>query len=280
MSEDSNETNGNLPLGGVGERLREKRLAKGMELDQIAAETRIPQRHLVTIEEGNFADLPSRTYAIGFARTYARIVGDDEAEIVTLVREELASANEMQEGTRAASFEPGDPAKVPSRGLALASGLAAVLLLVGGYTFYTTYFAPGLGPAPLQDNNAQIAEGEADPQSDTAQTAQTAIATSDEVIFTSEEDGTWVKFYDASGARLFEAQMAAGDSFTIPADAEGPQIWTGRPHALAITIGGVSVPKLSEDDEVIKDVAVTAEALRTRADTAAVSSGTPVVDES
>ena len=77
-------------------------------------------------------------------------------------------------------------------------------------------------------------------------------------------DGTWVKFYDASGERLYEAQMAKGDSYTIPADAEGAQIWTGRPYALAITVGGKSVPKLSEEDEVIRDVPVTAEALLSR----------------
>ena len=48
---------------------------------------------------------------------------------------------------------------------------------------------------------------------------------------------TWVKFYDASGAELYQAQMAEGESFTIPRDAEGPQVWTGRPYALAITVG-------------------------------------------
>ena len=48
--------------------------------------------------------------------------------------------------------------------------------------------------------------------------------------------------------------------------AEGPQVWTGRPYALAITVGGRAVPKLSEADEIIKDVPVTAEALLARAD--------------
>ena len=77
-------------------------------------------------------------------------------------------------------------------------------------------------------------------------------------------DETWVKFYDASGERLYEAQMNTGDTYTVPSDAEGPQIWTGRPYALAITIGGRPVPKLSEEDEVVRDVPVTAEALLAR----------------
>lgn len=263
MAENESEVTEPTLLNSAGERLRAARLAKGMELAQVAAETRIPQRHLVTIEEGDFSALPSRTYAIGFARTYAKAVGEEENAIVTLVRDELAIAGEDAEAKRAPTFEPGDPARVPSRGLALMSLLAAVLLIVGGYTSYRTYFAPGMGPAPLQDDPVQIADNSSATEGDQMQD-DVPSAGPQPVTFTSEEDGTWVKFYDANGERLFEAQMAAGDSYTIPADANGPQIWTGRPYALAITVGGVSVPKLSETDEVIKDVPVTAEALRTR----------------
>jgi hypothetical protein len=91
------------------------------------------------------------------------------------------------------------------------------------------------------------------------------------VVFTALQDDTWVKFYDANGEQLMQKQMAKGESYTVPADAEGPQIWTGRPYALAITIGGRSVPKLSEEDEIVRDVPVTAEALLARADTDAAN---------
>ena len=121
---------------------------------------------------------------------------------------------------------------------------------------------PGLGPAPLEapeDRTASAAQ-----ENDAAPRQAAAPAASGPVVFTSEMDGTWVKFYDANGERLYEAQMDAGDSFTVPSDAEGPQVWTGRPYALAITVGGRSVPKLSEEDEVIKDAPITAEALLAR----------------
>ena len=68
-------------LGGIGAQLRAAREARGLTLEQVAAETRIPQRHLQTIEAGDFAALPARTYAIGFSRTYARLVGLDEDEV-------------------------------------------------------------------------------------------------------------------------------------------------------------------------------------------------------
>ena len=84
---------------------------------------------------------------------------------------------------------------------------------------------------------------------------------------------TWVKFYDASGAELYQAQMGEGESFTIPRDAEGPQVWTGRPYAPAITVGGRPVPKLSEEDEIVRDVPVSAEALLTRGQAGSAAPG-------
>ena len=247
------------PNQRAGDRLREAREAKGLELEQIAAETRINKDHLQKIEAGRWSALPSRTYAIGFTRTYARTVGLNEKELTDQVRAELAEGD-PNTVERPAKFEPGDPARVPGRGLAWFAVLAAALLLGGIYAFYSSYFAPGIGPAPLQAPQEQVSQAEA-PQ----QTATPAPQPTDgPVVFTSEMDGTWVKFYDASGERLYEAQMNTGDSYTIPEDAEGPQVWTGRPYALAITIGGREVPKLTEEDTVVKDVPVTAEALLAR----------------
>ena len=251
------------PVESAGQRLRAARKAADLEIAQVAAETRIPERHLLSIENGEFHRLPSRTYAIGFTRTYARMLGLEERDVLDQVRAELA-ADDPEQNAAPAKFEPGDPARVPSRTLTWLSAAAVVLLLVGGFSFYRSYFAPGMGPAPLSEPRQQQAEGAAgDGQ---AERRAAAPAPSGPVVFTSEMDDTWVKFYDADGERLYEAQMAAGDSFTVPADAEGPQVWTGRPYALAITIGGRSVPKLSEEDEIVRDVPVTAEALLARSE--------------
>ena len=249
--------------GGVGSRLRVAREAKGMELEQVAAETRIPQRHLVSIEHGDFAALPSRTYAIGFSRTYAKLLGLDERAVLDDVRAELAVAQE-ERPAQPAKFEPGDPARVPGRGLAWFAVIAAVLLIGGVYAFYSSYFSPGMGPAPLQEPAPQVAQAETGRAAPPARRAAQAVR--GPVVFTSTMDGTWVKFYDENGERLYEAQMDEGDTYTVPENAEGPQVWTGRPYALAITVGGREVPKLSEEDEIIRDVPVTPEALMARSD--------------
>ncbi|MXO54177.1 DUF4115 domain-containing protein [Erythrobacter pelagi] len=253
----------------AGGQLRAAREARGLDLSQVAAETRIPQRHLENIEAGEYGNLPSRTYAIGFARSYARMLDLDERSILDQVRAELAQ-DETQGRAAPAKFEPGDPARVPSGKLAWLGALAAVLLLVGGFAFYRTYFSPGLGPAPLAEET-QVAAAETGAAPDAPATP--AIDPNAEVVFTSEMPDTWVKFYDASGAELYQAQMGEGESFTIPRDAEGPQVWTGRPYALAITVGGRPVPKLSEEDEIVRDVPVSAEALLTRGQAGSAAPG-------
>lgn len=261
MDQDTATPNEELPLHGAGDRLRMAREKAGMTIEQVAAETRIPQRHLEVIEAGDFAALPARTYAIGFSRTYARLLGLDEKEILDDVRAELG-ASDQSERQRVATFEPGDPARVPSRGLAALSVLAVILLLIGGFMFYTNVVAPGAGPPSLLGPDEAPA---AKPAAAAMPAAKPAAApTTGPVVFTSLQDGMWIKFYDADGKQLMQKQMAKGESYTVPADARGPMAWTGRPDAFAITVGGRPVAKLADSDTVVKDVPVTAAALLNR----------------
>ncbi|MGX7953692.1 helix-turn-helix domain-containing protein [Tsuneonella sp. HG249] len=263
MDKNTGSLDDQLPLHSVGERLRVAREQAGMTLEQLAAETRIPQRHLVIMEASNWNALPARTYATGFARTYAKAVGLEPKGIVEDVSEELA-ASDPAERYRGARFEPGDPARVPSRGLALMSLLAVALLLVGGIMFYNRMLSPGSGPGSLLDQERLARQAVSSPKAAVSKAGPTA-PTGGPVVFTSLEDGVWVKFYDGTGAQLMQKQMAKGETYTVPTDASGPQVWTGRPDALAITVGGRTVPKLAESESVMKDVPVTAEALLRRA---------------
>jgi hypothetical protein len=95
------------------------------------------------------------------------------------------------------------------------------------------------------------------------------------VVFTALEAGIWVKFYDADGLQLMQKQMALGEHYAVPADAKGPQLWTGRPDALSITVGGRQVPKLAEQQTTMRDVPVSAEALLARAPVPASASAAP-----
>lgn len=242
------------PAPGVGAQLREAREARGLSLEQVAAETRIPQRHLQTIEAGQFSALPARTYAVGFSRTYARTVGLDDRDVADLVRAEL-DASEPRPHYRGSGFEPGDPARVPSSNLVWMVLAALVLLGLGGYFFFRTLYAPaGELPSLVEQDRAARASAASRP----------AAAAGDAVVFTALADGVWVKFYDRAGVQLMQKEMARGERYQLPADAVGPQIWTGRPDALAITVGGKPVAKLAEEEGTIRDIPVSAAALLAR----------------
>ena len=253
-----------LPLPqSVGDRLREARESRELTLAQVAAETRIPQRHLQTIEAGDFAALPARTYAISFAKNYARMVGLDQAEIAADVRAEL-DAQDPNPRHRPAGFEPGDPARVPSRTLGWISVLAVVLILAGLFAFARTFFEPAAELPSLVDQQAAEQAKQADRQRAAAPRATPQAPVGGEVVFTALVPGIWVKFYDANGLQLMQKQMALGERYVVPADAEGPQLWTGRPDALSISVGGRPVPKLAEEERTMRDVPVSAEALLAR----------------
>lgn len=247
----------------AGDVLRAAREDKRLSLDHVAAETRIPKRHLETIEGGHFEELPSRTYAIGFARSYARAVGLDEAKIADKVREEMGAAGPRY-STVGQGMEPGDPAKLPSRGLALFGGIAALILLLGVFSFASTYYGAGDGPGSLLSSN-EASEEAAEETAVATEAVEEEAAPSPEgqVVFTALESSGWVRFYENNGDVLFEGFLEEGDTYIVPADAQDPWINTGRANQYKITIGGKPVPLLSEE-MVQLQAPISAEALLAR----------------
>jgi cytoskeletal protein RodZ len=250
---------------GVGPMLRAAREAKGLTLEQVASETRIARRHLEHIESGELEALPGRTYAIGFARTYARTVGLDQEEVASLAREEMdtAAINARYEQQARGTFEPGDPSRAPGGRLLYFSLFAILILLVGIFFAARALFAPAAEMPSLVEEQARE-EAQAAVEQEAAQEQMAAVADpTGPVVFTAEGEA-WVRFYDGEGTVLQEGTMAEGESFTVPADAVNPQIITGRPDRLAITVGGQPVRKLASGVETIQDVPISAAALLAR----------------
>ena len=252
--------------GGVGASLRAERERLGLTLEQVSAETRIPMRHLHAIEDGAFTALPGRTYATGFARTYAKVLRLDAEQVVAQVRAEMGTEPAEQE--QADRFEPGDPARVATPRLGLLALVACVLVVLGGFFFMRALFAPAAQLPSLVEQQQEEEAEQLARQQRAAATAGEAAQPTGPVVFTALEEGVWVKFYDATGRQLMQKQMARGERYTVPQDADGPQLWTGRPEALAITIAGRAVPPLAEEQTIMRDVPVTAEALLARAEPA------------
>jgi cytoskeleton protein RodZ len=253
---------------GPGATLRAARLDQRLELSHIAAETRIPLRHLEAIEDDAFENLPSRAYAIGFTRTYAKVLGLNDAAIVDAVRAELADGS-MRRTVPAGGMEPGDPARLPSKGLAWAAAGAVLILAVGIFAFARSYFGAGADPGSLlsPEPAATIAAAAAKPAA--------AAAASGPVVLTALEDGIWVRLYEEGGERLAERTLKLGETLEVPPGAKDPRINTGRPDALSVTIGGQSAPKLSDKPETLSSLPVSAAALAARGTATPVAAASP-----
>jgi cytoskeleton protein RodZ len=251
----------------AGEKLRDAREAQGLSLAEIAARTRIPLRQLEAIEQSDFAQLPSITYAVGFAKAYARAVGVDEASVAREVR----GINEQTvRRTEYEAYEINDPARVPSRSVAVFGGIVAVLLLIGAGLWFGTSLFRGQenGPPPL------VVPSEVPPPVVAVPTAPLT----GQVTLTAKDD-VWMRVYEADGTpkgrTLFENTLRPGDHFDVPTTAQNPMINVGRPDKLQVTVNGTVVPALGTGKVAIKDVPLSAAALLARATPAPDATPTP-----
>jgi len=244
-------------------RLRAAREALGLSLREIAARTRITFRYVEAIEAGAYAILPGRPYALGFARGYARVVGLDESEIADAVRRELETGSSRAEARVFQQFEVGDPAKTPSRliswlALALVFGIAAMGMVMWKSYYWPSAELPALMALEDRSPSGTPSVMQASPQ------APVATVPTGPVVFTALQPGIWVKFYDKAGTQLLQKQLNQGEQYTLPDTVQGPRLWTGRPDALAITIGGQAIPRLATEQKIMKDVLIDAASLRAR----------------
>ena len=111
----------------VGQRLRAAREKKKLTLEDLAAQTRIPQRHLESIENSDWDALPAPTYSTGFAKSYAGLVGLDRMEIGDQLRAEMGGQRFTANPSE--TFEPADPRRTMPKWLVIGT-VAAVIVLI------------------------------------------------------------------------------------------------------------------------------------------------------
>ncbi|HWT12369.1 MAG TPA: RodZ domain-containing protein [Allosphingosinicella sp.] len=243
----------------IGERLHEAREAKGLSLEDVASQTRIPVRHLQHIEREEWDALPAITYCVGFVRSYANIVGLDGAELGRELRERLGGTR-----TRAPApeyYQPADPARVPPRSLALIAAALAALLIIG-YALWRSSLDDGdETPANVAAPAAQAPPAAAPRQAPPAQPQ--SLAGQPVTLVATEE--VWLRISDAAGGgALFEGTLAAGQRFAVPPTAQRPVIRTARPQVLRAMVGARDLGPLEPFERTVSDLSLRADDLAAR----------------
>jgi len=244
---------------GIGERLRQGREAKGVSLDEVASQTRIPIRHLQHIEREEWDALPAITYCVGFVRSYANAIGLDGAELGRELRERLGGVRSR--APAAEYYQPADPSRVPPKSLAIIAAVIGVLL-IAGYLIWRSSLDDVDEPAasvPVQE--AQAPKQVQQPP-DGTQPLQPSVAGQPVTLVATEQ--VWLRIDDGGGPALFQGEMTPGQRFQIPTTAQRPTLRTGRPQVLRIVIGARDIGPLEPVERTVSDVSLRPEDLVAR----------------
>ena len=219
----------------VGERLRAAREAKGLNLEDIAAQTRIPQRHLESIETADWEALPAPTYTTGFAKSYATAVGLDRTQIGDQLRAEMGgqrfTANTME------SFEPADPRRTMPKSLVIGTIVGVIVLIA---------LMSWLNNRSLQqpDEATNVAAAQIPTPAPATQPQQKPAAgpTAGTPVVLTATAPVWLQVSEKGGATLFSGTLQAGQTYAVPATATAPVLKTGKPEALRVNVGSQVAP--------------------------------------
>jgi len=239
----------------VGERLRAAREDKGLSLEDVAAQTRIPQRHLESIETADWEKLPAPTYTIGFAKSYASSVGLDRTEIGDQLREEMGGQRFVS--SQSEVIEAADPARTMPKWLVISAVIAVILLIVvmsvinrrsleqteptsNGPVAAAPAPAPAAAPSPQQTQPAL---------------APAAAASAQGPVVLTAVGPAWIQVTD-QGKTLFEGTMQPGQSYPVPPTATEPLLKAGKPEALRITVGTAVAPPVGPPGRVASKVSL------------------------
>src|SRR5580658_6752318 len=143
---------GSLAWAGIGAKLRQERVGKGLAIDDIARDTRIAPRFLEAIETDDYSSLPGLVFTRNFVRQYALTMQLDPDPL-------LAELPKPDESTAPLPNPPARPRSsyLRNRRLrALRSSILWLLPVVGSGVAAYMHFNPAPRTAAPQVGSAHI----------------------------------------------------------------------------------------------------------------------------
>jgi len=165
------------PLETVGHDLRAARLRRGDEIAQVSRALKIRKDHLEALENDRIEDLPGKTYAIGFVRSYARHLGLDAAQYVERFKRDISGR--ADDAAREPVPLPHDDRRLP-QGWRIIAGGVAILLIWGAWHLLapSNESNQAVPPAPVLTAPKPVAKPAPVPVAAPPQTAVPSPATS------------------------------------------------------------------------------------------------------
>lgn len=229
----------------VGDQLRAARKRKKLSLEDIAARTRIPLRHLESIEASDWEHLPAPTYSVGFAKSYAGVVDLDRNEIGDQLRAEMGSTRAIPSAPPEV-FEPADPARTMPKALVIGA-IIALLVLVGLMSWLNK-----------RSLNEDVTEPEVNQVAAAQQAPPVPVAApvAQGPVVLSANEALWMSVYEKGGASYFAGILKPGANFMVPPTAVAPMLGTAKPESLKIMVGQAVAPPVGTPGQQVKDASL------------------------
>lgn len=226
------------PLTSPGHRLREARIARGIDQLQIADQLNLSSSQVDALERDDWEALPGAVFIFGYLRGYARLVGLDPESLIRAFRQQQPDVTGA--APRAATTSPSikDPSRVPF----WISMAVLALVLVLGLQFLLTHLGLTTGSSEPLVTETETADRLADrdilSETTAPETAQTRRP-SDPLISSTNDamDGPWnpspLYVQDGSAqtagpdplpADSTEDSTAVSSISAVPTDADQPAV--------------------------------------------------------
>lgn len=116
----------------LGELLSTARTAKGLSIEDIASITKIEPKHILSLENNDYASLPPSTFTKGFIRNYAHAVGKNADELVAIYRRDSTEKPSQ-------SPPPGATMNFSLKKSLLNASKSSIALALLGITIFVSY---------------------------------------------------------------------------------------------------------------------------------------------
>ena len=257
-------------LTSIGAKLTAERERQGLTLKSVSQRLRILEDHLSYIETGKLDNLPAMTYVIGYVRSYARLLGLDDATLCAELKASLTSAEDKPEYN---FIESNFDKKTGAGRVALAALVAGVLMYGGWYSFSVVST-----PQTTKDvADAVTLEAE---EEDVAQTQDNAESIEPELVVVAPRVDPDAQQTDDSDIQsqavvetLTQEQTAESDVVTLsPSDDADASTETIAENDVATNVTNAYAVNRSPDAEIIIEAIANSWVEVTRADGTSVTS--------
>jgi transcriptional regulator with XRE-family HTH domain len=234
-------------MNSIGEYLRRVREEKKIPIAQVARDTKINERYILALEEGDYSSLPAPTYAKGFLKIYAEYLGIDPKPLIDqFMREHVGISKQVFsiEGDTIAA----DMASHPWRFTVLGMSAAIVVIIVVLFSL-GSWRSCSRVPVKLPVKDTEELEilplPPIPPVSEPVEKklpAEEVKEKKKKLVAKAKGDDVWMKVY-ADGVLLFQGTIPKGKEEFWHAK-ERFHVRVGRPDALELLLDGKMISNL------------------------------------